>query len=35
MKKPGESITELFGSNVFNDLVMRPRLPKDVYKSLK
>ena len=35
MKKPGESITELFGSNVFNDIVMRSRLPKDVYKSLK
>jgi len=35
MKKPGESVTELFGSNVFNDIVMRSRLPKDVYKSLK
>ena len=35
MKKPGESITELFGSNVFNDIVMRSCLPKDVYKSLK
>ncbi len=28
-------VTELFGSNVFNDSVMRERLPKDVYKSLK
>lgn len=35
MKKPSESITELFGSNVFNDIVMRSRLPKDVYKSMK
>ncbi|MBL3583611.1 glutamine synthetase III [Oleidesulfovibrio alaskensis] len=26
--------TELFGSNVFNDKVMRERLPKKVYKSL-
>ncbi|MBW8002746.1 MAG: glutamine synthetase type III [Planctomycetes bacterium] len=30
-----ESISELFGSNVFNDAVMRERLPKDVYESLK
>ena len=35
MIKPSESVTELFGSNVFNDIVMRSRLPKDVYKSLK
>jgi glutamine synthetase len=27
--------TEVFGSNVFNDKVMKDRLPKDVYKSLK
>jgi glutamine synthetase len=27
--------TELFGCNVFSDKVMRERLPKDVYKSLK
>ncbi|WP_300154141.1 glutamine synthetase III [Solidesulfovibrio sp.] len=27
--------TEVFGCNVFNDKVMRERLPKDVYKSLK
>ncbi len=28
-------ITELFGSNVFNDEVMKNSLPKEVYKSLK
>lgn len=28
-------ITNLFGSMVFNDLVMQSRLPKDVYKALK
>jgi len=27
--------TEVFGCNVFSDRVMRERLPKDVYKSLK
>ncbi|HEU6436255.1 MAG TPA: glutamine synthetase III, partial [Nitratidesulfovibrio sp.] len=27
--------TELFGCNVFNDKVMKDRLPKAVYKSLK
>jgi len=26
---------ELFGSNVFNDKVMRKRLPKDIYKKLR
>jgi len=35
MDKQVESVTEVFGSNVFNDTVMRERLPKDVYKSLK
>ena len=35
MNKPGESVTEVFGTNVFNDKVMHERLPKDVYKSLK
>jgi len=30
-----ETISELFGANVFNDAVMRERLPKDVYKSIK
>lgn len=28
-------LTEVFGSNVFNDKVMKARLPKDVYKALK
>ncbi len=28
-------ITSLFGCNVFNDSVMRERLPKDTYKALK
>ncbi len=28
-------LTEVFGSNVFNDKVMRERLPKQVYKALK
>jgi len=35
MSKCYETVTEIFGSNVFNDSVMRERLPKDVYKSLK
>jgi len=35
MSKSHESVVELFGSNVFNDLVMRERLPKNVYKSFK
>ena len=30
----GTSIPELFGSMVFNDRVMRERLPKDIYKAL-
>lgn len=30
-----EKLTDLFGSNVFGDDVMRERLPKDVYKELK
>lgn len=34
MNKCYESVTEVFGSNVFNDSVMRERLPEDVYKSL-
>lgn len=29
------TLTEYYGSNVFNDKVMRERLPKQVYKSLK
>ena len=30
-----KSVPELFGSNVFNDAVMRERLPKNVYKKLR
>ena len=30
-----KNIPELFGSMVFNDTVMRERLPKDIYKALK
>lgn len=29
------SVTEMFGKDVFNDAVMRDRLPKSVYKKLK
>ena len=29
------NLTEEFGKNVFNDAVMRDRLPKSVYKKLK
>jgi glutamine synthetase len=28
-------LTEVFGSNVFNDRVMKERLPKQIYKALK
>ena len=35
MDKNYEAVTEVFGSNVFNDSIMRQRLPKDVYKSIK
>ena len=28
------NVVELFGSNVFNDKIMRERLPKKVYKEL-
>ena len=27
--------TEIFGSMVFNDEVMREKLPKEIYKTLK
>ena len=27
--------SEIFGSNVFNDIVMQERLPKSLYKKLK
>ena len=30
-----DKINELFGINVFNDSVMKERLPEDVYKILK
>ena len=30
-----ENIPEIFGSMVFNDKVMKARLPKEVYKALK
>ncbi len=29
------NVPELFGSMVFNDAIMRDKLPKDIYKSLK
>ena len=29
------NITEIFGSLVFNDTVMKDKLPKDTYKKLK
>ncbi len=35
MNKANEPVTEVFGSNVFNDKMMRERLPKDVYKAIK
>jgi len=28
-------LTEIFGSNVFNDFVMKERLPKSTYKAIK
>lgn len=29
------NVSEMFGKNVFNDAVMKDRLPKNVYKKLK
>ncbi len=29
------NVSEMFGRNVFNDAVMKDRLPKNVYKKLK
>ena len=29
------NVPEIFGSMVFNDAIMRDKLPKDIYKSLK
>ena len=31
----GHSIPEIYGSLVFNDKIMREKLPKDMYKALK
>ena len=28
-------VTEIFGSNVFDDSVMKDRLPKDVYRQVQ
>jgi len=33
MSENFESVTAIFGKNVFNDVVMRERLPKNVYKE--
>ena len=33
METPITSLPEAFGTNVFNDAVMRERLPKNVYKA--
>ena len=30
-----KSIPEIYGSLVFNDKVMREKLPKDIYKALR
>ena len=30
-----EHMPELFGSEVFNDSVMRARLPKDTYRAIR
>jgi glutamine synthetase len=35
MSEARDPVTKIFGSNVFNDVVMRERLPKNVYKALK
>ena len=35
MDRGSKAVTEIFGSNVFNDAVMRERLPKEIYLSLK
>jgi len=34
-KKEKRNVTEYYAENVFNDIVMRQRLPKNIYKSLK
>ena len=33
--KMADNITSIFGSNVFNDSVMRNRLPEKVYKEFR
>ncbi|MHB0912711.1 MAG: glutamine synthetase III family protein [Armatimonadota bacterium] len=35
MIEPRESVTSMFGSNVFSEAVMRERLPKNIYKAIK
>ncbi|MEW6501080.1 MAG: glutamine synthetase III, partial [Thermodesulfobacteriota bacterium] len=35
MSKSSMSVPEMFGTNVFNDAVMKERLPKETYKALK
>ena len=35
MNETSGKVTEMFGSNVFSDAVMRVRLPKNAYKSFK
>lgn len=35
MDNERDSVTSIFGSNVFNEATMRERLPKDVYKRIK
>ena len=35
MCESNEPVISVFGSNVFNDSVMRERLPKEIYRSLK
>lgn len=35
MKEENMDLTSIFGSNVFNDKLMRERLPRDTYKSLR
>ena len=35
MSTNNEVVTEIFGSNVFNDSVMRERLPKETYNAVQ
>lgn len=35
MSSEKQSISEIFGANVFNDAVMRQRIPKNIYKALR